>query len=95
MHCMSVVYQVLALTNEIAYYDVTLIWSIIVYYYYCLTDVTITESTNQKQFLIMVGILTRILLSLFGVVFITVNKNIIICHKIVYFEMSKQLIVTS
>lgn len=91
MHCMSVVYQVLALTNEIAYYDVTLIWSIIVYYYYCLTDVTITESTN----LIMVGILTRILLSLFGVVFITVNKNIIICHKIVYFEMSKQLIVTS
>lgn len=91
MHCMSVVYQVLALTNEIVYYDVTLIWSIIVYYYYCLTDVTITESTN----LIMVGILTRILLSLFGVVFITVNKNIIICHKIVYFEMSKQLIVTS
>lgn len=88
---MSVVYQVLALTNEIVYYDVTLIWSIIVYYYYCLTDVTITESTN----LIMVGILTRILLSLFGVVFITVNKNIIICHIIVYFEMSKQLIVTS
>lgn len=91
MHCMFVVYRVLALTNEIAYYDVTLFWSITVYYFYCLTDVTITESTN----LIMVGILTRILLSLFGVVFITVNKNIIIFHKFVYFEMSKQLIVTS